>query len=117
MTTFPAGRSHAEGLDAADPLAGFRDRLVRDDPELIYLDGNSLGPLPRATQARIAEVLTPEQQAKFDKLREENKRFLSNMMTKLAAATPASPDCFLAASRRLAAYSVSSQYASRSAEE
>ena len=60
MTTFSADRSHAEGLDAADPLAGFRDRLVRDDLGLIYLDGNSLGPLPRATQARIAEVVGQE---------------------------------------------------------
>ena len=60
MTAFPADRSYAEELDAADPLAGFRDRFVRDDPSLIYLDGNSLGPLPRATQARIAEVVGQE---------------------------------------------------------
>jgi len=60
VTRFPADRSHAEELDAADPLAGFRDRLARDDPGLIYLDGNSLGPLPRATQARIAEVVGDE---------------------------------------------------------
>src|SRR5215467_10321749 len=56
----PAERSYAEQLDAADPLAGFRDRFVRDDTSLIYLDGNSLGPLPRATQARIAEVVGQE---------------------------------------------------------
>ena len=60
MTGFSAERSHAEELDAADPLAGFRDRLARHDPGLIYLDGNSLGPLPRATQARIAEVVSEE---------------------------------------------------------
>ena len=60
MPTFPADRSHAEDLDAADPLAGFRDRFVREDPSLIYLDGNSLGPLPRATRARIAEVVAEE---------------------------------------------------------
>jgi len=60
MPTFPADRSYAEDLDAADPLAGFRDRFVREDPSLIYLDGNSLGPLPRATQARIAEVVAQE---------------------------------------------------------
>jgi kynureninase len=60
VTTFPADRSYAEDLDAADPLAGFRDRFVREDPSLIYLDGNSLGPLPRATQARIAEVVGQE---------------------------------------------------------
>jgi kynureninase len=60
VATFPADRSYAEELDAADPLAGFRDRFVRDDRSLIYLDGNSLGPLPRATQARIAEVVGQE---------------------------------------------------------
>ena len=60
MTTFPVDRSYAEGLDAADPLAGFRDRFVRVDPSLIYLDGNSLGLLPRATQARIGEVVSQE---------------------------------------------------------
>ena len=60
MPTFPADRSHAEDLDAADPLAGFRDRFVREDPSLIYLDGNSLGPLPLATRARLAEVVSQE---------------------------------------------------------
>jgi len=60
VTTIPLGRSHAEDLDAADPLAGFRDRFVRADPAPIYLDGNSLGPLPRATRARIAEVVDQE---------------------------------------------------------
>jgi kynureninase len=60
VTTFPVDRSYAEGLDAADPLAGFRDRFVRVDPSLIYLDGNSLGPLPQATQARIGEVVGQE---------------------------------------------------------
>ncbi len=60
MATFSADRSYAEEQDAGDPLAGFRDRFVRDDPSLIYLDGNSLGPLPRATRARIAEVVSQE---------------------------------------------------------
>jgi kynureninase len=60
VTTTVSGRSHAEDLDAADPLAGFRDRFVRDDPAPIYLDGNSLGPLPRATQTHIAEVVGRE---------------------------------------------------------
>jgi len=60
VTTPDAERSYAEELDAADPLAGFRDRFARDDPALIYLDGNSLGPLPLATRARIAEVVGQE---------------------------------------------------------
>jgi len=60
VSTLPAERSYAEQLDAADPLAGFRERFVRDDHSLVYLDGNSLGPLPRATLARIAEVISQE---------------------------------------------------------
>jgi kynureninase len=60
MTALPLDRSHAEALDAADPLAGFRDRFERDDESLIYLDGNSLGPLPSATRARIGEVVGRE---------------------------------------------------------
>jgi kynureninase len=55
--TFTADRSYADALDGADELAGFRDRFVWPDREVIYLDGNSLGPLPFRTQARIAEVV------------------------------------------------------------
>ncbi len=44
-------------LDAADPLARFRDRFVIEDPEEIYLDGNSLGRLPKATAERLARVV------------------------------------------------------------
>lgn len=42
-------REHAAGLDARDPLARFRDEFLIADPELLYLDGNSLGRLPTAT--------------------------------------------------------------------
>ena len=49
-------REHAAELDAADPLAGFRDRFVITQAERIYLDGNSLGRLPRATRERLTEV-------------------------------------------------------------
>jgi kynureninase len=56
----PLDRTYAEQLDLADPLASFRDRFVLADEALIYLDGNSLGPLPLATQARIAEVVSLE---------------------------------------------------------
>lgn len=60
VTAFPADRSYAEALDAEDQLTQFRDRFVHHDPALIYLDGNSLGPLPVRTQARIAEVVDQE---------------------------------------------------------
>ena len=60
MATFSTDRSYAQALDAADQLASFRDRFARYDRDLIYLDGNSLGPLPVRTQARIAEVVDQE---------------------------------------------------------
>jgi kynureninase len=50
-------RARAERLDADDPLAAFRERFVIDDPETIYLDGNSLGRLPAATRSRIAGLV------------------------------------------------------------
>ncbi|MBA3233583.1 MAG: kynureninase [Propionibacteriales bacterium] len=50
-------RSYAEALDRADALAVFRERFVIDDDVLVYLDGNSLGRLPRAARDRVIEVL------------------------------------------------------------
>jgi kynureninase len=46
-------RADAAALDAADPLASFRERFVFTDAERIYLDGNSLGRLPVATRERL----------------------------------------------------------------
>lgn len=43
-------------LDRQDPLAGFRERFVVSDPNLIYLDGNSLGRMPREAAAVIERV-------------------------------------------------------------
>ena len=49
----------ARQLDAGDPLAEYRERF--DVPEgVIYLDGNSLGCLPRATPARLEQVVREE---------------------------------------------------------
>ena len=45
-------RADAEQMDTDDPLAQWRDHFVIPDPELIYLDGNSLGRTPkRAVEA------------------------------------------------------------------
>ena len=49
----------ARELDAADPLASYRDWFEVPDG-IIYLDGNSLGCLPRATPERLAEVVRGE---------------------------------------------------------
>jgi kynureninase len=50
----------ARELDAADPLAGFRERFFFEDPSLIYLNGNSLGALPLATKRRLEQVIAAE---------------------------------------------------------
>jgi kynureninase len=52
-----ADRAGAIALDEADPLRGFRDRFAFADDDVIYLDGNSLGRLPRDTPARVAELI------------------------------------------------------------
>lgn len=54
MTEGVPDRGEAERLDAANPLAGFRSRFVGLDDERPYLLGNSLGPLPRATEDALA---------------------------------------------------------------
>jgi kynureninase len=55
-----ADPARAEALDAADPLRLFRDRFAVRDPDLVYLDGNSLGRLPRATAERLRSVVEDE---------------------------------------------------------
>ncbi|MBU6258769.1 MAG: kynureninase [Burkholderiales bacterium] len=52
-------RDEALALDAADPLAPLREHF-EIPAGLIYLDGNSLGMLPRATSARLREVVEGE---------------------------------------------------------
>lgn len=56
----PISRAHAEALDAADPLARWRDEFVVSDPQLVYLDGNSLGMTPKRTVERLRRVLLDE---------------------------------------------------------
>ena len=52
--------NYARELDREDPLAHFRDEFVIENPSLIYLDGNSLGRLPKRTAARMKEVIDGE---------------------------------------------------------
>ena len=54
--TAALSRDAAAELDARDPLREFRERFIID-PALVYLDGNSLGCLPRATVARLERTV------------------------------------------------------------
>ena len=49
-------RAAAADLDARDPLRELRGQFVID-PEVVYLDGNSLGCLPRATVGRVERLV------------------------------------------------------------
>lgn len=55
----PITRADCEALDAADPLGALRERF--DLPAgVIYLDGNSLGPLPRGVAERMRHATEAE---------------------------------------------------------
>ncbi len=68
---FSAAREFALQLDSQDPLAAFRNDFVIHDPNLIYLDGNSLGVLPKAAQEKARQVV--EEQWGKDLIRGWNK--------------------------------------------
>ncbi|MDX6748848.1 kynureninase [Geminicoccaceae bacterium 1502E] len=52
-------REAVEALDREDPLAPFRERFALPEG-VVYLDGNSLGALPRITAAAVAGVVTEQ---------------------------------------------------------
>jgi len=55
-----AERAYAASLDDGDPLAALAFEFVVADDKLIYLDGNSLGRLPRRTRDRLRSVVEHE---------------------------------------------------------
>jgi len=58
--SFLPTREFAEQLDANDKLASVREAFVISDPDLIYLDGNSLGRLPKAGIERARQIVEHE---------------------------------------------------------
>jgi len=53
-------RDYAIALDAKDPLNGFKSLFMISDPDICYLDGNSLGRLPLATITAVNDFMTKE---------------------------------------------------------
>ncbi len=53
-------RQYALDLDAKDPLAGYKEQFVITDPEMCYLDGNSLGRLPKRTVELVNNFMLNE---------------------------------------------------------
>ncbi len=53
-------REYALALDATDPLAKYRDKFVIEDPDQCYLDGNSLGRMPKATVQAVNDFMVNE---------------------------------------------------------
>jgi kynureninase len=53
-------RAYALEQDKNDPLAEYRSKFVITDPNLCYLDGNSLGRLPHATVKAVSDFLSQE---------------------------------------------------------
>jgi kynureninase len=55
----PVTRDACVARDASDPIGGLRDRFIIPDG-VIYLDGNSLGPLPRAAASVLNRTIERE---------------------------------------------------------
>jgi len=71
MKNFSPSKDFAQQLDQQDPLASFRGQFVLNDPDLIYLDGNSLGVMPKTAQAKSRQVV--DEQWGTDLIRGWNK--------------------------------------------
>jgi kynureninase len=57
---FELGEEAARRMDRQDELARFRDEFVIADPNVIYLDGCSLGRLPKRTEDRLRHAVHDE---------------------------------------------------------
>jgi kynureninase len=60
MTNFSPAREFAAELDQQDLLASHREQFIVNDPNLIYLDGNSLGRLPHLVIDRMKKAVEEE---------------------------------------------------------
>jgi len=54
---FNTSQAYAAHLDNNDPLSTYREQFVIDDDDLLYMDGNSLGRLPKASISVLEKVI------------------------------------------------------------
>ena len=94
----PLALETAQNRDSSDPLGGYRDRFLLPDG-VIYLDGNSLGVLPKGTQERVANTVTSEWGV--DLIRSWNKAGWMDLPhkvgQKIGRLIGAEPDCVVVA--------------------
>jgi kynureninase len=79
-------------LDGQDQLASFRQRFIINDPDTIYLDGNSLGRLPTETLATMQTVIADQWGQRL--IRSWNENWIdapSNLGDKIAKLIGAQP--------------------------
>lgn len=82
----------AKELDKNDPLKRFRDDFILEN-NTVYLDGNSLGPLPKTTQKRLFNTIEEEWGKRL--IRSWNENWLQNQKSaaaKIAKLINAEPD-------------------------
>ncbi len=60
MINLSSSFDFAKQLDQQDSLASYREQFVVNDPDLIYLDGNSLGRLPKSVIERMKKAVEEE---------------------------------------------------------
>jgi kynureninase len=90
--TIALTQQDCQALDAQDPLRALRDQFHLP-PGVIYLDGNSLGVLPKTTAARVADVVTREWGADLIQSWNKNHWFalpqtVGNKIARLIGAAP-----------------------------
>jgi kynureninase len=60
MINLSTSLDFAKQLDQQDPLASYREQFIANDPDMIYLDGNSLGRLPESVVERMKKAVEEE---------------------------------------------------------
>lgn len=90
-------RTEAEALDRSDPLRAFRERFVFAPGAPIYLDGNSLGRLPRATVDTLHRLMAEDWGGRLVEAWEEWIDLPQRVGARLAPLIGAAPDEVLVA--------------------